>query len=222
MNIMLNASGQSQLSQLKAMNNLPLQRIDAKRQAVTQKQSAVTNLNKAAEAVKTSLTSMRSADATVAAAATKEFVQKFNDLQNALKVQTDKGAALNLVSSARQARSDLRTPMQDMDVLSALKDVGVSTTREGLTVATTTPTVTQLTDKAFDALMGNMTKITTKFSSTLTQESSKMTALDAQRLRAQRMIDSANVRTEQNFIKMYNTMQNMSGGNGSAIINSFN
>lgn len=219
MNVLLSPTGQSQLSQLKAANNLPLNRLDAKSQALTTKKGLVDGADKAVEALKTSLTALKSANATLSPAATADFIQKFNSLQAALKTQTAKGTVLSSVSVVRQVRSELRSPFQSQSVLDGLKAAGIATTQDGL-VATSNPTAVVMDDVTYTSMLDNLTKLSTKLSHESDGEAAQLATITKQRARTQIFVDRTNVRTETNFLKMYNVMQNLTSSTGTALINS--
>jgi flagellar capping protein FliD len=216
MNVLLSATGQSQLSQLKAANNLPLTRLDTKSKELTTKQGLVVGATKAVEALKVSLTALKASTGPMTPAATADFIAKFNALQEALKSQTAKGTTLSTVSSVRHARSELRQPFQDIGVLNGLSAAGIDTTREGL-VATSNAAPAPLDDASYSAILANLSKISGELTQTSDGEGKQLTAIATQRARAQILVDATNARTETSFLKMYNIMQNLTNSTGTSI-----
>lgn len=225
MNVFLNATAQSQLAQLKAANQVPLNRLDAKKTAVEKQKTSVETVRKEFDQVKTALNALKgttTAGAAPSAEAVNAFIKEFNELQSVLKAQTAKGAALATNPEARYARSDIRSPFQSLDVLSSARATGFETTRDGLAAAGT-PTAA-LTDAAVIQFEAAFSKVEAQLNNAATRMTTKLDTIADERERASRLVDTANKRTEQNFLKMYQMMQiinSESGSGGSTLFGAF-
>lgn len=212
MNILLTPAAQSQLSQLKAINQIPINRIDGRHAAVDKEKTAVDAVSKEVLAVTSALTALESPTTPPTQEAVNAFVKEYNTLQTMLRAQTAKGGTLALTREARDARTDVRNPLSNVDVLSALSALGIETTRDGL--VSNRPATATMGLSAIAALDTAFSKVGTELSSASTRLAAKETSLDNEKTRANVMVTRTNARTEKNFLKMYQAMQQMNSSNG--------
>lgn len=213
--ILLSSTAQAQLSKLKEVNQIPINKIDAKKNSVASQQSAVTTLKSDVTQLKAALSKLKTASGTTEQAdAIKAFVQEFNDLNKNLATYTGKDGKLQTTSELRQAKLALRNPFLDSAVQQVLKSSGVNTTQTGIELTgalTSTVDFTALTS-AFEGAVSN---IDTSFNSASNRFSSQLTRIAKERERVVQQVERADKRTEANYIKMYQTMQVMNSGSNS-------
>lgn len=207
--ILLSASAQSQLTKLKEINKIPLNKLDAKKTAVTAQQTAVSTLQKDVTSLKESLTKLKTAATqTEQADAIKAFVQEFNDLNKNLTTFTGKDGKLQSTSEVRSTKMDLKSPLVSMDVQAALNAAGVTSTANGLEFSgalTSTVDFSALTT-AFDS---TTTSLDSKLNSANSRFSNQLTRISKERERVEDRVERADKRTELNYIRMYQAMQIM-------------
>lgn len=213
--IILSASGQSQLAQLKSVNSVKLNKMTAEKTAIASKDTASNKIEDNATALKQAISTVRlSANATDKAAAAKSLVTAFNTLQSSITSMTAKGATLYGTSELRTAKSDLRSNFLDVDVLTDLREAGITTTKDGLTISATADGDLDL--ETLNKLADVVTKLQTRLDDLQTNYSKKTATLDSSISREQARVDRANVKTTNNFLKMYQIMQQMQSDSGSS------
>ena len=220
MTVYLNASAQAQLSQLKAANAVPLNRIDARSQTATKQQTSVTALKTEATQVRTALDKLKTAADAGKADAVATFVKEYNELINAFKSSTGKGAVLSTASELRFDQGNLRTPFQTSAVLSALKDAGVETTRDGLKLSGAAPGTFDVSAIA-TAFESTLSAVEGRLSSAGSRLDGQLSRLSQERSRVSLLVDRANTRTEQSYMRMYQVMQAAQSGENSGAVSLF-
>lgn len=220
MNVFLSASAQSQLAQLQAANAVPLNRISSKMTTVKNQQAALSSVQTEFSKAKDALKKLEGDGTTPPTAdAVKAFVSEFNNLENLLASKTGKGGSLQMTSQIRSARFDLRSPFSNYSVLSSAKAAGLDTSKDGLVTTAAAPTAA-LTPDAVAALEAAFAKVSTELTNASTQMQSKLDDLSKQQTRVQERVDAANTRTTNNFMKMYQIMQQMNSGTGTSGVTS--
>lgn len=214
-NIFLNSSAQQQLNALKALNAKPLQRIDKDISGTRAKQPTLESVRKDVNELKDALTKLKSASDTDRADAVKKFVSEFNDVQRQLSQVTGKDGMLRGLWAVRDARSSLRDPFQDPDVLKNLRDTGVNTTRDGLEVNNSIAGAVALSDTVLSKLEASVEKLTSRMESAANQLRSHLERLNQERERTQAQVERANQRTERQFMRYYQLIQAMGDNNAS-------
>lgn len=213
--IILSATAQSQLTQLKAANSVKLNALNAKKTALTTKESASVKIEDSATSLKQAISTVRlSANATDKAAAAKTLVANFNSLQSAITSATAKGATLYGTSELRSAKSDLRSSFLDSNVLADFADAGISTTKDGLVLSASGSGDLDL--DTLNKLADAVTKLQNVLDNMQSNIDTKQASLDSSITREQSRVDAANTRTTNNFLKMYQVMQQMSSGSGTS------
>jgi flagellar capping protein FliD len=206
MNIYLTSSAQSQLTQLKAINQIPLTRIDAKTKTAQTEQKAIESVKTELGQAKAALAKLGSETGAPSADVVNAFVKEFNELQSLLKKSTDKDATLSRNAEARNARTDVRSAFSSYEVLSAARAAGIETTRDGLVAVNATEA---LTPEALQKMGEALDKVASGMDSANSRASARLDTLAKERERAATFVTAADARTEKNFLKMYQIMQAM-------------
>lgn len=204
----LDTAGQNQLATLKKANQIPLTRIDKKITDVKTKQPTLNTVKTEVSELKAALQKIRDAKPEEKADAIKGFVKEFNDVQRQLTSTTNKDGSLRSLASVRDARSNLRNPFSDINVLNELKAVGVVTNRDGLT-AGLTATATDISEAVLSKIESTVDLVAGRVSSADSQLSTQLDRLNDERSRAKLSVDRADKRTEQSFIKYYQLIKTM-------------
>lgn len=213
--IILSSSAQSQLTQLKAVNSVKLNKLNAQKTDITAKETASDKLDSVADTFKSSISAVRlSTNATDKAAAAKSLVSNFNALQTALTNATAKGATLYGASELRYAKSDLRSSFLDSSVLADLYDAGIKTTKDGLSISDTASG--DLDTDTLNKLADAVTKMQTTLDNMNNNYDTKLANLDSQISRESDRVDRLNTVTTNKFLKMYQIMQQMSSSSSSS------
>lgn len=212
----LPATAQSQLTQLKAANNVPLSRIQSNISEVKSKGSSIDSIQKAMDNLQDAIKTLRDPTLTPEArtAAMKDLAADFNAVQSYLKNANAKGAKLQGMSEIRSAPNTLRRDFADAAVQADLKAAGMSSSAEGLKVTSATPGV--LSAATLDKLEATITAIDERISGAKGRLDSQVDRLNSQMERVKRQVDAANSRTEKNYMKYYQAMQSMNSASGAA------
>jgi len=210
--VFLPSSAMSQLNQLKAANNIAINKIDARRSDVNKQSTAASGLKTEADQLKDALGKLSSA--TDKKAAVETFVKEYNDLFKAVKTQTAKGATLSRAFDIRTAQSNLREPFLSPDVLSSMRALGIESTREGLKVSGEPDPTANMTTFV-NAFQSTVDKVQARIDSFSSRVSQSLERLDKEKERVSERVERMNKRTELSFLKMYQVMQAASNANGS-------
>lgn len=212
--LFLSPTAQTQLNALKAANAAPLQRLDARKSVVERQRSAIEGVKTEAAQLKSSLQALASGGAP-SKDAVASFVKEYNELFDRLKSVTARNAALSTTAEMRFARSDLRAPFASADVLSALRDAGVTTTRDGL-AATGSPSEGFSAQALAAAIQSALERVERNVGSAERRVQGVLERIAWDRERAQLQVERANTRTEQMYMKMYEAMQRMNAANAAS------
>lgn len=209
--IFLPPSAMTQLNQLKAANNVALNKIDARKAEVTKQSNAASGLKTEADQFKDALNKLNTA--TDKKAAVETFVKEYNDLFKAVKTQTAKGATLSKAFDIRSAQSNMREPFLSTDVIAAMRGLGIESTREGLKVVGE-PDPTANLSTFVTAFQSTVDKVQNRIDSFSSRVSQSIERLDKEKDRVSERVERMNKRTEISFLKMYQVMQAANSANG--------
>lgn len=208
-NLYLDSSGQAQLAKLKAFNRIPLTRVESQVSQLKLRQPTLNTVKTEVAELKTAVQKLRDAPEAERADAINKFVKEFNDVQRQLTTTTDKEGTLRSFAGVRDARSAIRQPFSDIDVLTELRSAGIVTTRAGLEVTTVNATV-DLSDAVLDKLMSTVDRVNSRLGSAESQITSRLSRLEDEKERVQRRVDAADGRTERSFLQYYQLLQQAS------------
>jgi predicted nucleic acid-binding Zn-ribbon protein len=212
--IFLSPSAQGQLSALKAANAIPLQRLDARRAGFERQNQALDGIQAEAAQLRRSIDELAS-NPSAGRAEVATFVREFNELFERLGSATARGAVLGMSSELRFARRDLRAPLANVEVLAALREAGVATTRTGLSVVAE-PAVGFSAQAVASAVRSALERVEASTQAAERRVQGFIGRIGAERERAQAQVQRANARTEAMFFRMYEAMQRMAAGNAGA------
>lgn len=214
-NLYLSPTAQSQLQTLKAANSYPVNRLLVKRAELTAKEAPLESIQVNTQELKAAVSKLKSPELTDAQKvdALASLVKEFNDVHKLIGAQMEKGAPLRGVQELRGAKIDLRRPLAEGGVLTELKAAGVTTTRDGLSVTTTTPAT--LSEALLNKLMAAVDQVESKVTSAQDRTAQQSSRVSEQIESAQRRVDAANKRTESSFIAYYSAMQAYQSANTS-------
>lgn len=215
-NIILSSTAQSQLNQLKAANAYGVDKLKSIKAGFDSKDKAVEALDASATAVKDAISTLRKAETPAEkVAASKDLVAKYNALMTSVTNSTAKGATLGSTFELRSAKSTLRESFLSNDVIAGLSAGGVTTTRAGLQMSSLGSG--EISAAALDSISASIGKFTKVLDSLETNLETKSASTSVRITQEQSRVDRKNVVTENNFIKMYQVMQQMSSGSASSV-----
>lgn len=207
----LSQSAQTQLKALMAANEVNLNRLTTKKNENLTKNNTLNGLQSQIDTVQTDLANLsKLTDVAAQKTAIDKFVTDYNSLMTKLSALTAKGATFSTVSEIRSVKSVLRSPFGDSNLYSDFQAAGLSTTATGLNANTGTITTalssTQLNalTNSFNTAVQKLEDATNRYETSLTNAATK---IDKDITREQKYVDTKNARTQANFVKMYQAMQ---------------
>lgn len=209
--IYLSQSAQTQLKTLMSANEVNLGRLNAKKNENTSKNNTLNGLQSQIDTVQADLANLaKTTDLTAQKTAIDKFTTDYNSLMTKLNALTGKGATFSNVSEIRGVKGVLRTPFGDSSLYSDFQAAGLTTNATGLSANTASLTTalssTQLSSLAdsFNSAVQKLEDATNRYETSLTSMAAK---LDKDITREQKYVDTKNARTQANFLKMYQAMQ---------------
>lgn len=210
----LSTTAQSQLKAMMSANEITLGRLNTKKSEATSKNNALDGLQSVIDNVQKDVANLSSlTDVEAQKTAISKLATDYSTLMTKLSTLTGKDGALNSSFELRGVRSSLRTPFGDSSLYDEFAAAGLKATSTGLEATTSSITsalsAEQITNMvtAFNSALTKLESATTSYESNL---GNQLTKIGKDIVREQARVDVKNKRTEANFLKMYQVMQEYS------------